>query len=86
MAQGLDDTGRTARPWRRPALARESVQYTLAVLGYIALIDLTKEYLTFTWGVFYFVTVLEFLPRFVRRIWGRGSEPSRAAMSEMTES
>lgn len=62
MAQGLDDTGRTARPWRRPALARESVQYTLAVLGYIALIDLTKEYLTFTWGVFYFVTVLEFLP------------------------
>jgi hypothetical protein len=58
-----------SRTW----LGRESVRYTLAVLGYIALIGATKDFLTFTWGVFYFVTVLEVLPRCVRRIragWG----------------
>jgi hypothetical protein len=85
VASGLDDSGRTGRPRRQPLLAQESVQYTLAVLGYIALILLTKDFLTFTWGVFYFVTVLEVLPRFVRRIRGRESDPSRAAMSEMNE-
>jgi hypothetical protein len=86
VAQGLDDTGRTGRASRQPALGRESVQYTLAVLGYIALILLTKDFLTFTWGVFYFVTVLEVLPRFVRRIRGRGNEPTGTAMNGMTES
>ena len=85
MAEGLDDTGRVGRARHRPALAREGVQYTLAVLGYIALILLTKDFLTFTWGVFYFVTVLEVLPRFVRRIRGRWSAPSQAAMREMTD-
>jgi hypothetical protein len=73
VAEGLDDTGRTGRARRQPALARQSVQYTLAVLGYIALIDVTKDYLTFTWGLFYFVTVLEVLPRFVRRIRAAGT-------------
>jgi hypothetical protein len=38
------------------------------VVGYIALILLTKDFLTFTWGVCYFVVVLEVLPRVVRRI------------------
>ena len=85
MTRELDGSGRTGRPGRQPLLAQETVQYTLAVLGYIALILLTKDFLTFTWGVFYFVTVLEVLPRFVRRIRGRGSAPSQAAVSEMTD-
>jgi hypothetical protein len=86
VEQGLDDAGRTGRTRRRPALARESVQYTLAVLGYIALILLTKDFLTFTWGVFYFVTVLEVLPRIVRRIRGHWNEPGGSAIPGMTES
>ena len=86
MARELDDSGRTGRPGRQPLLAQETVQYTLAVLGYIALILLTKDFLTFTWGVFYFVTVLEVLPRFVRRIRDRWNEPSGPAMNGMTES
>ena len=60
--------------------------YTLAVLGYVVLILATKDFLTFTWGVFYFVFVLEVVPRFVRRIRGRGTEPTPAALSETIES
>jgi hypothetical protein len=86
VAQGSDNSGRTGRARRRPVLARESVQYTLAVLGYIALILLTKDFLTFTWGVIYYVTVLEVLPRFVRRIRGRWNEPNGTPMNGMTES
>jgi len=62
------------------------VQYTLAVLGYVVLILVTKDFLTFTWGVFYFVVVLEVVPRCVRRIRGRGTEPTPAALSETIES
>jgi hypothetical protein len=72
VAQGLDEADPAGPGGRRPLLGREGVQYALAVLGYIALILLTKDFLTFTWGVFYFVTVLEVLPRCVRRIRGRG--------------
>lgn len=58
------------------------MHYALAVLGYIALILLTKDYLTFTWGVFYFVTVLEVLPRVVRRLRGRRSDSMGTAKDE----
>lgn len=86
MAQGLGDTAPIGRPRRRPALPRETVQYTLAVLGYVVLILVTKDFLTFTWGIFYFVVVLEVVPRCVRRIRGRGTEPPPAALSETAES
>lgn len=70
MSDGSADGLPRRRPWLRSALARESVRYPLAVLGYIALILLTKDFLTFTWGVCYFVVVLEVLPRVVRRLSG----------------
>jgi hypothetical protein len=48
-------------------VSRETTRYILAVLGYIALGFATKEYLTFTWGLIYFMLVLELMPRTYRR-------------------
>jgi hypothetical protein len=86
VGQGSNDTAPIGRPRLPPAVPREALQYTLAVLGYITLILLTKDFLTFTWGVFYFVVVLEVVPRFVRRVRGRGAEPPQPTLSETTES
>jgi hypothetical protein len=51
-------------------LSREGPRYALALLGYIGLGILTKHYLTFTWGLMYFILVLEVLPRTYRRLRG----------------
>ncbi|MCW2495781.1 hypothetical protein [Jatrophihabitans sp.] len=53
-------------------LTREGPRYALALLGYIGLGILTKHYLTFTWGIMYFILVLEVLPRTYRRLRGSG--------------
>jgi hypothetical protein len=42
------------------------VRYGIAVVGFIAIAMVTKEYLAFTWGPLYFVTVLEIIPRSYR--------------------
>ena len=85
MAPGSSDTAPNGRPRLPPAFPRETVPYTLAVLGYVVLILVTKDFLTFTWGIFYFVVVLEVVPRCVRRIRGRGTEPPPATLSETAE-
>jgi 4-amino-4-deoxy-L-arabinose transferase-like glycosyltransferase len=46
-------------------------RYGLAVLGYIGLAMLTKQFLTWTYGPLYFVLTLEVLPRTWRRLRGR---------------
>lgn len=45
-----------------------ALQYALAVVGYIVLGFVTKQFVAFTWGPIYFVTVLEVLPRVYRRL------------------
>jgi hypothetical protein len=47
---------------------REWVRYAAALLGYIALAMLTKQFVTWTWGPIYFLVMLEALPRMLRRI------------------
>jgi hypothetical protein len=47
---------------------REWVRYAVALIGYIGLAMLTKQFLTWTWGPIYFVVMLEALPRLLRRI------------------
>ena len=50
-----------------PWYAREVTQYTVALLGYIVLGIFTKKFLTFTWGLMYYLLVLEVMPRSYRR-------------------
>ena len=56
-----------APPTPVPWYAREVTRYTLALLGYIVLGVITKKFLTFTWGLMYYLLVLEVLPRSYRR-------------------
>ena len=49
-------------------MGREPVRYAIAVLGYIGLAMLTKQFLTWTYGPIYFMLTLEVLPRCWRRI------------------
>ena len=58
-------------PRARSAHRREVAWYALAVLGYIAIGTQTKGYMSFAWGLLYFVTVLEVLPRTIRRFRAR---------------
>lgn len=51
------------------------MRYVAAIAGYVAIGALTKNYLSFTWGLLYFVTVLDVLPRTMRRLRGRSAEP-----------
>jgi hypothetical protein len=47
----------------RSAAPREVLKYVLAVAVYAALGIWTQRFLTFTFGLLYFVTALEVLPR-----------------------
>jgi hypothetical protein len=49
-------------------VTNEFIRYALAVLGFILLGIFTKQFVAFTWGPLYFVTVLEILPRTYRRL------------------
>jgi hypothetical protein len=49
-------------------LADARVRYPLAVLGYVGGGWITKHYMSFAWGLTYFITVLEVLPRTVARL------------------
>lgn len=57
----------------------EFARYALAVLVFIGIAMFTKQFLTWTWGPMYFVTVLEVLPRSFRavRSWLRPQAPER---------
>jgi hypothetical protein len=46
----------------------EFLRYAAAVIGYIVIGYLTKQFVAFTWGPLYFVAVLEVLPRTYRRL------------------
>jgi hypothetical protein len=70
---------------RGAVLAREGLRYAVALLGYVAIGLLTKGYLSFTWGLLYFVTMLEVVPRLVRRIRDRGDEPAQPAADVVIE-
>lgn len=74
MSHGADESMGPRGQRLALALAGERVWYALALLGYIAIVLLTKQFSTFAWGVLYFVTVLEVLPRIVRRVRGPGSQ------------
>jgi hypothetical protein len=50
------------------------MRYVAAVAGYVGIGALTKNYLSFTWGLVYFVTVLDVLPRTLRRLRNRSVE------------
>ena len=50
-----------------PWYSREASKYALALIGYIVLGFFTKKYLTFTWGLMYYLLVLEVIPRTYRR-------------------
>ena len=52
---------------RAPWYSSETARYALALLGYIVLGIVTKKFLTFTWGLMYFLLVLEVMPRTYRR-------------------
>ena len=47
---------------------KDVVKYGVAVGLYIALGLVTKRFLTWTWGPFYFIVVLEVLPRSFTRL------------------
>jgi hypothetical protein len=55
-------------------------RYALAVVGYIALAMVTKQFLTWTYGPLYFVLTLEVLPRTWRRL--RGRQPATPPVAE----
>ena len=55
---------------------REFVRYALAVLAFVGVSFLTKNFLTWTTGPFFFVVVLEVLPRTLRGL--RAARPERA--------
>jgi hypothetical protein len=65
--------------------ARLVLRYLLAVAGYVVIGALTKNYLSFTWGLLYFVTVLDFLPRSVRRLRSMLAEPTQPSAEELVE-
>ena len=45
------------------------------MIGYIVLSLFTKRFLTWTWGPFYFIVVLEVLPRVIGRLRGKAAAP-----------
>jgi hypothetical protein len=47
---------------------QDFAKYAVAVVGYIIIGYLSKEFVAFTWGPLYFVAVLEVLPRTYRRL------------------
>jgi hypothetical protein len=61
------------------------VRYAIALLGYIAIGLLTKSYLSFTWGLLYFVLAVEVVPSFLRRIRGERAEPDRSAPESVVD-
>jgi hypothetical protein len=61
---------------RRPV--KEFVRYALAVLAFIGVSFLTKNFLTWTTGPLFFVIVLEVIPRTVRRYRASRSDGARA--------
>lgn len=54
---------------------KEVVRYTLAVLAFIGMSFLTKNFLTWTSGPLFFIVVLEVIPRTFRRL--RAARPER---------
>jgi hypothetical protein len=54
----------------------DRLRYAVAVLGYIGLAMITKQFLTWTYGPLYFMLTLEVLPRLWRRV--RRSRPHPA--------
>jgi 4-amino-4-deoxy-L-arabinose transferase-like glycosyltransferase len=80
MAEALDDGQQeTGAFGDRQARARDAGRYLLALLGYIGLGVLTKGFLSFTYGLLYFVLVLDVLPRTARRLRSRRSNSRRPA-------
>jgi hypothetical protein len=63
----------------REGVMKAWIGYALAVLGYIGLSFLTKNFLTWTSGPVYFVVVLEVLPRSFRRLRAGRPKPAEAA-------
>jgi hypothetical protein len=59
----MERSGSVTAPARADVL-----RYALAIAGYIVLGYVTKQFVAFTWGPIYFVTVLEILPRAYRRV------------------
>ena len=55
---------------------RDLITYGLAIAAYIAIGFVTKKLLTWNLALLYFVVVLEFLPRLVRRVFRRGAPPA----------
>jgi hypothetical protein len=74
-----DVTERLDAPARSKRAGGDVARYVLAVLGYIALGTQTKGYLSFAWGLTYFVLVLDVLPRLYRWIRDRRIASTNAA-------
>ena len=53
-------------------------KYTLAVLAFIGVSFLTKNFLTWTTGPLFFIIVLEVIPRTFRRLRGMRTEKAQA--------
>jgi hypothetical protein len=53
---------------------KEIWKYTLAVLAFIGVSFLTKNFLTWTSGPLFFIIVLEVIPRTFRRLRGTRSD------------
>jgi hypothetical protein len=70
-----DVAGASEIPDQSASLARDVMRYVAAVAGYVGIGALTKNYLSFTWGLVYFVTVLDALPRALRRLRSRAETP-----------
>lgn len=77
MAGDVIERGET--PARVGRSGGDIVRYVLAVLGYIAIGTQTKDYLSFAWGLIYFVTVLDVLPRAYRWVRDRRAAQADAA-------
>ena len=52
---------------------RDLITYSFAIAAYIAIGFVTKKLLTWNLALLYFVVVLEFLPRLVRRVFRRSA-------------
>ncbi|HZC71921.1 MAG TPA: hypothetical protein VE442_14610 [Jatrophihabitans sp.] len=61
------------------------MRYLIALLGYVAIGMLSKQYLSFTWGLLYFVTTVEVLPTFLRQIWPAHGRPDSSSADSVIE-
>jgi hypothetical protein len=76
---GAENPAADGRSW-----ARTMLPYALALVGYVGLGIVTRQdFLSFTWGVLYFVLVLGVAPRLLRRSQVPAVAPVRASMADV---